>query len=209
MKTKILYASIQALLKALVVPPGFTKKIELKEEEWCGKYTQITLDSPKIRIELDASVDRQYKWKGKTKVYGKHFVSVNGHTHFLSTKGGKEAWYCYDQPGIGDSFYMSDYTEEDVNAIIAEQITKVAESVERLKTTTVIPGINRNISKDSLDDAKKDFKKGKSYCSNPHGFGTGYVFSPKRHYNSDRRATTEQEEFFGHSPLFISERDCD
>lgn len=207
--TKILYPSIQSLLKDLKVPEGFTKTVETKKDDWHGcNVIKITLDSPKIRIEMDCFNDRQYTFKGRKKVYGKRYMQVNGHTHFLSKKGGVPMWYCYDQPGIGDSFYLSDYTDESVNTIITEQLEKVAASIERLKTTTVIPGINRNISKDALEDARKSFKKGKGYMSYPQGFGTGYFFTTKPQPGA-YHATPEQEAFFGHSPLFIIDQDCD
>lgn len=174
-------------VKQIVVPQGFVASVE--HDNYDDNSLVFILKSDTIELRFDQS--------------------GGGHTRFLRN----DAWLCFDRRGIEDSFYhlpMWDGDDmPDVNAIVAEQIERVAEYLKIADTFIQVPDLPFRVTPQRLAELKARLKNNNSITFTPSGFGTGYVLAPRKTDRYDKRATQATEKFFGVSPLFISTFDAD
>ena len=183
-------------VKSIVVPEGFTASTEV--ERWFGNaaynpQTQVfVLKSDTIELRFDQT--------------------GGGHTLFTDGKGHK---LCFDRRGVEDSFYHlpmweGDDTVYDLNAIVAEQLERVAEYLKVADTFIQVPDLPFTVTPERLVELKKQLKTREQITFMPSGFGTGYIVSyGTKHRSGTKRATQATEKFFGVTPLYISTFDAD
>jgi hypothetical protein len=106
-----------------------------------------------------------------------------GTTNF-DTKLGRRT---FDRRGVDASFYWlpHDYerkrgkraTKESLNAVIPEQLRRIAESRARFETAVPIPEIGHTIQPAELEKLRAELNRGGTRSFHPAGFGTGYVLT--------------------------------
>ena len=109
------------------------------------------------------------------------FEYQSGSTYFKYPNG---KWGCYDRRGIDDSFYLFDKKPEEWGLIFAEQVQRVAQSIEHHKAATDkvdFGPVTRFFTPENKANLIKLLKSGKRYDVTPQGMGTGYSFSVSRH----------------------------
>lgn len=186
-------------MKSIKVPEGFTA--EFGEDtfgfgEKVEKYANFTLTKAgDTRIKFDQ--------------YG------GGHTEFTKEPG---MWLCFDRTGVEDSFYHADLygskkeKEFDLDAIVTEQLARIAKRREYYKTAVSVPSIPFTVAPDKVPELKKQLAKHSHITFTPSGFGTGYVIAKKPTRGcryGEKRADANLEAFLGHSPLYVATMDCD
>ena len=213
-KTKYYFArNYDQFLRKLKVPEGFTMSSEIKAPEWGSsgrgrppKWMYVTLKSADVEIVMDCRMDKPFKYSRgiPRKMKALRVVEVNGHTNY--TIDGVE--YTYDRLGVGDSFYSD--VEVDINDTIVEQFARIEKSKKFHETALTVPVIGYSISPELFEEYKQKLAAGKSIGFSPSGFGTGYTFSKnRRNHPYCKPADREIEEFFGVSPLYVTEHECD
>jgi hypothetical protein len=187
-------AQFQKRMKTIKVPDGFTA--EFRTESWGftpGKNTFLTyvlVKSEDTKITFDQS--------------------GSGHTEY---KVG-DSWRTFDRRGVEDSFYhvalwKGDNAAKDLNAIVAEQVKRIAERREYFKSAIPVPGLPFTVAPDGVEELKKRLQVMRSIHFTPSGFGIGYCVSKLKGGWGVKRATPELEKFLGHTPLWITTMDCD
>lgn len=180
-------------IKSITVPQGFVASME--DDRWYGNpeydpHTQVfVLKSDSIELRFDQS----------------------GCGHTLFTHKGSQL--CFDRRGIEDSFYhlpMLDGDDvPDVNAIVTEQIERVAEYLKIADDFIQVPDLPFTVTPKRLAELKTRLRNNNSITFRPSGFGIGYVLARHRTDRNDKRSTSKTEDFFGVGPLFISTFDAD
>jgi hypothetical protein len=167
------------------------------------KHILLTNEAEQITIGVNYGAGRH-----------KSYDMADGHVTFVDGK--KE--YTYDRLGVDDSFYVSykkkDYTSNDLNAIILEQVERVHTSRERDKNEggrVSVPGTNIEVTKARQAELSATLQSGKYVQITPSGFGTGYSFTRGQRYQYSKRASAAQMAFFGITDgrLFVDTLDCD
>ena len=174
-------------MKQIAIPEGFTSNmITVKENGNIPSTDIFIVKSDTVEIKFDQT--------------------GSGHTSFLHDGH----WLCFDRRGVEDSFYWMDWNDkpEDCNAILAEQLEKITKSIEYTKKSISIPGIPFSTTEEKLKKQKAELQHGKSLRFMPSGFGTSYVISKRKTYDS-KPATKETEKFFGVGNLYIETFDAD
>ncbi len=178
-------------MKGLTIPKGFTS--EMREEKDWGNVSTTHL----IFVVKSDDIELRFDQSG------------SGHTDF---KIG-DSTLTFDRLGVEDSFYHLpfgdwDKVKYDLNAILKEQLSRVAKQRERAETAMAVPDIPFTLAPEELKKYKSRLAKGNQITFMPSGFGTGYQISkvPRR---DAKRASSKMEAFFGIDPLFISSFDAD
>lgn len=176
---------------------GFTWTI--KEETWSQLVCQVLEGS-------NDGVTIQIKFHHERKP--SNFSSqASGHTSFTTEKGIRT----FDRTGVEDSFTV--YYHDDlasVQAKLNEQLNRVAASRERMKAMVNIPGMTFLTTPEGKAEIAAKLRSNKSHSFTPSGFGTGYrLYSGRQQSRYDNRAKPETEEFFGVSPIWMQQMDCD
>lgn len=141
---------------------------------------------------------------------GKSEYGISGTTKFLYK--GKE--YTFDRRGIEDSFYLGDKysTYKTLDEAMVGELERVRVRIKNLNDQgglVPVPGTSIQITEKHKSELVERIKSTGSVAIHPSGFGQGYTFSKMLRSRYDQRATAEQCKFFGMSPLFVSQFDCD
>jgi len=199
----------ETLREAVVKAPDFSGwTVSLDPDRFLGnqgwiEYPAVTVsappDVPKISIQTIFFEEREEKLSSYTYV-------ASGHTTFKTTKGD----YSFDRRGVDDSFYLklTDGPEEFL-ATFREQLKKIEATRARHANAVTVPGFSALVSPEQKTEIIEKLRSGKAHEFRPAGFGTGYKLSLRQHSRWDKRAKPETEAFFGVSPIFIEETDCD
>lgn len=220
MKTQAI-TDAKLFLEALATPEHFTKTVS--EEELPH---QFSTSGEKFFMAVFASVDAEIKiniypkeierFKKEqeiaraTKKRSNYFgMFGDGHVSFDTSKGRMT----FDRRGVSDSFYVdTDDTVETVNATIAEQISNIAASRERLARSVTMPDYGYNLTPERLEEQREILRKGGVARFAPAGFGTGHFIStnPKKLSRwTCKNASQALVDFFGVGMLFVEEFDHD
>jgi hypothetical protein len=185
-------------LNALATPAGFTRERCL--DTWPGQKSHPALvlagDGVTIRVVLDGLDD---EWSAGT-----------GHTTFTTAKGERT----FDRTGVEDSFYLShDATVASVDAEVASQLQRVAESRARLLRSETVPGLPGawSVTPERKAEIAAALKAGRRHDFRPAGFGTGYSVGTKPvHRYSGAALPRVTSDFFGvKGTLYYETLDCD
>lgn len=185
-----------AFVAGIKVPDGFTSEVQEGEPYSNGE--------PKPLVFVLTKADE---------IVIKFDQGGSGHTSYKAAG----AWYTFDRRGVEDSFYhqpmFSTDKVKDPNAIVTEQMDRIAKQLEYKKTAVQIPGIPFTTSPAGIADLKARLTKNGSITFTPSGFGTGYVIyskkPPARRYSQMRLAPPELNNFLGITPLWIDKFDAD
>jgi hypothetical protein len=134
----------------------------------------------------------------------------DGTTEFKNAEG---HWLSFDRCGVESSFYWKawDYKGADpvdIEAVVAEQIARVAKSREYYKTAIKVPDVGFTTSPDGMVKLQRQLITSGYVHFHPSGFGTGYTVTRAPRYGA-RRAKPELEKFFNLSPLYVETFDAD
>ena len=185
-------AAFQKFMKTLQVPAGFTASWETEQvsRDYKIEVYVLTSESMTLRFDQDGA----------------------GHTTFKLFDGSTVS---FDRRGIDDSFYhyaswSRTIDKEDLNALVAEQIQRVTQYLEKAATFISIPGLPFTTTPQALEIQKKKLRSKNGHITLcPAGFGTGYIISTVKVNSYQKRALQVTEAFFGTSPLYISTFDAD
>lgn len=187
--------SFRSRMNTIRVPDGFRAKFA--KSEWGDFLTFVLLKEDDTKLVFDHSA------------YG------SGHTSF-SVGGG---WRSFDRTGVEDSFHHVDYNgrkldKYGLNALVNEQLKRIANRREYYKTAVTIPGLpgGYTIAPEGVVDLKNRLQQFGHISFTPPGFGTGYCVTKKPQWGlqfGETRAKPELEAFLGHKPLFVHTLDCD
>jgi hypothetical protein len=147
---------------------------------------------------------------------------IDGSTHY-ALRPEQQAVYCFDQRGIGPSFsiYPNTFSEDGVSQILKEQRDRIDRSREFDKTAIMIPGLERRVSPERLQQIKDKLSRGERVDFTPSGMGTGISVSTRRpsargarYARYSRRplseaALAQMTEFLGVGPLYLDTFDHD
>lgn len=204
-----IFNDVVAFFAALATPPGFSKET-YTETGWDMTSTPApavvfrNLDAEpgtEIKLIMDPK-PTEYELQNSFGIRG------SGHTTFYTSKGRMT----FDRRGVDDSFYVTNRDDvESVNATIAAQIARVAESRARLATCLTMPKYGYNVTPEILERDRDLLKRGLVARYAPAGFGTGHFFARSRNRVSRYavRADKTVEDFFAVGPLFVETFDHD
>jgi hypothetical protein len=183
---------IQKMKKLTHIPEGF---ILTQEEETFG----YSVNSEKwlVFVLKSDTIEMRFSQTG------------SGTTNFRKSDG---AWLTFDRRGVEASFYHQPLWKGDkvksLNAIVKEQIQRVAERLKYYETALEVPTIPFTISPSRKEDLIKQLRTRGSISFMPSGFGTGYTITT-RWVRDSRPANKKLEAFFGVGSLYVSTFDAD
>lgn len=193
MSDMISKAKFEKHMKQLTqIPEGFTVSQETEQRGWRDHPMPVL-----VYVVKSETIEIRFDQTG------------SGHTLFVNG----DSKSTFDRLGVEDSFYHlplweGDPEPYDLNAILKEQVQRVAQYFEYKKTALTVPGIPFSIAPDSLAGYQQRLKTKGTISFMPSGFGTGYQISRAMRRGA-KRASTAMEKFFGVAPLFISTFDAD
>ena len=192
---------VKKFLDEISVPEGFTKTLyDEKSERWTDAGYEPVL-YPSLRLEKGQEIEIKLIIEAPE---AKYCVGA-GHTSF-QTKLGRRT---FDRRGVNDSFYVDEGDDvQTVDKKIADQLKRVAESVEKMERSIEVPSLGFTVTPELLEEIKAKLGKGKEHTFRPAGFGTGYVLSKKRSRWAEK-AKPEVNAFFGVGTLYMQRIDCD
>lgn len=202
MKTANPKRNAKTFFAALATPTGMTKDVGRSAPEWGEKkgHPQVTFTGDGIEIKVGGLAITDDGW-------------ADGHTSFTTSKGQRT----FDRTGVEDSFYVdAKDTVKSVNAKIAEQITRVAESRARLARSETVPGLpgDWSVTPERRAEVGSALRTGGYHNFTPSGFGIGYCVTTRRprdmRYGGGGMLPLVTSKFFGLTkPLYYTTLDCD
>jgi hypothetical protein len=201
MKKRINRKALKQWLVDIPVPEGFTKRLvegKIKygreaHDEHEGKVHQGFVELVSKDIHLVFNYDFKSEWS-----------FIDGHTYYFN----KNYWYCFDERGIEDSFYVNIEPENTPQQVVDEQIKRIKYSIERSAGFVSIPGFGWSIHKDNIERAKEEIMSGGRLFT-PHGMGQANRLTHKQRSRYARKANDETAKFFGFKELWIEDVDWD
>jgi hypothetical protein len=187
---------IEELRAGLGTPEGFTKV--LGEEKWREEppFPTVTLTGDGIEIKAVFHPGSTYEM-------------ASGHTSFDTVHGRRT----FDAHGVSDSFYLSPWaTVAEADEIVTAEIAKCRKSRGRIATSVVMPNYGYLFTAESLEEARKTLRAGKTLTRAPAGFGTGHYFRKSRGkfgHAYSTPAPASVVEFFGVGPIWVETFDHD
>jgi hypothetical protein len=154
----------------------------------------------------------------------KNKLDITGTTNFKEDS----SWYTFDRRGIEDSFYMEQYSAEEVKskkkrgwydpecdtknggqAMLDIQIKRAKDRITEMIGMLTVPHYGHRITEERKEEIRKKILNG-GHTFAPSGMGTAYHVSTKRRSRFDSEVPAEVAKFFGiDKKLYAQHQDWD